>query len=63
MGYLASNLDMGAIRRFFSPHMGLWVLTMIRRGKKGPQVIYKYFNDLVHENVLKAPQGPYKKDI
>jgi hypothetical protein len=43
--------------------VGIGVLTMVRGGNKGPQVIFKYFEDLVHECSLKAPKRPSKRSF
>jgi hypothetical protein len=54
---------MGSIRRFCALKMVLRVLTMIREGNKGPQVLYKYFKDLFHECGFKTPHEPSKRDL
>jgi hypothetical protein len=56
-------LHMSVSRRFCAPRMGIWDLTMVRRGNNGPQVVYKYFKDLVCEHGLKEQHRSSKKDI
>jgi hypothetical protein len=36
---------------------------MVGGGNKGPQVLYKYFKDLVHECGLKALHRPSKREF
>jgi hypothetical protein len=60
---LSSNWDAGSIRRFCALRMGIGVLTMARGGNKGPRVISKSFEDLVHECGLKALERPSKRGL